>query len=178
MDLTRHRFSFTSKLHSKGFKGWNRPLQIEPSWSSHSFSSLWKTEAALEGRWRDHPEWKWKIQSTGKLKVFLLTPVQLQTILCWQHIEAAGSRNFQHTLDWPVRYSSVSTLMIEIIPQDFPGFLTGTTAVLHRPASAVGGSSCPPCSGWSWSCRLAIGSLRWRAWTRQRCQACVRRRPR
>ena len=42
---------------------------------------------------------KRKTQSTGKLKVFLLTPVQLQTILCWQHIAAVGSRNFQHTPD-------------------------------------------------------------------------------
>ena len=131
--------------------------------------------------WRSLKRSPWvrrKTQLTGKLKICLWKPVQLQTTLDWQHIEAAGSRNFQHTPGSPARYRSVSTLVIEILPQDFPGFLTGTTAALRRPASAVGDSSCPPCSGWSGSCRLALWSLRWRAWTRPRCPACGHRRPR
>ena len=182
MHLTRHKLHNFGCMDKVQFyvkitqRGW--PLQIEPSWSSHSFSSLWKTEAALEGRWRDHPEWKGKLKRLDNKKVSLWTPVQLQTTLDWQHIEAAGSRNFQHTPGWPGHYRSVSTLVIEILPQDFPGFSTGTRAALRRPASAVGDSSCPPCSGWSGSCRLALWSLQWRAWTRPRCPACGHRRPR
>ena len=108
----------------------------------------------------------------------LRAPVQLQTIPDWQHIEEAGSRNFQHTPDWPACCWSVSFLIKKILPLDFPGFLRGTTRAPHRPSSAVGGSSCPPCSGWFGSCRLVLGSLRWRAWTRPRCPVCARRRPR
>ena len=66
----------------------------------------------------------------------------------------------------------------DLLPLDFPGFLTETTAALHTPSSAVGGSSCLPCSGWSWSCRLVLWLLQWSAWTRLRYPACEHRRPR
>ena len=38
-------------------------------------------------------------------KRYQLKPAQLQTVLDWQHIWGAGSKNFQRRLDWPEAYN-------------------------------------------------------------------------